>query len=534
VSPKSRGRKKKAGRTRVRPARQYDDTLSEAAAPIRAAAAALYAEAESFRPLLSATDPFAVETHTAQLIARFTRDDPAGAFGLAMGLAVLASRHPEPHVAAMVAAVHHFLPGMAARMAMSDLARAGVRWPGWRDRLGDVTPGRAWRYRDVFGDQEALLVTFGYDGHAEHGLLVEITTCPEPSVRLVYLSTTVEELHAVLRESADGAGGRRVMDEISLVQAAATLAATALRPHRDARPEELVFLPVVQDRLERLPEPEPVPRKEYTREDRAAAVEAFLAETPVPDGVDAAGLRFWARVLAGYTAVSGSPPTRIGPAWLGYALGEHVPRTFALSAEQRAGLVPAVTAWARWAARRRDLPEAAAAQLAARVLEIDEKFDKAYADSDLGPIRCYLSDVVAITADGAELSRTLAIRSHAVPLPEHRPPAVRSLHASDPAQRRRILVAVLESWGLAADQSKEDWLAALTSVSERLWNEEPAELAEAVVRYLEGTRADPGLLGDLTELAVQHSGDEAGFRKAAYARLEPLSDLWDETGGGGG
>src|SRR5439155_10458792 len=138
-----------------------------------------------------------------------------------------------------------FLPGMATAMALSDLARHGIRPPAWRERLGDVTPGRAWRYRDVFGDQEAVLVTFCYDD-AEHGILIETATCPAPSVRMVYLSTTVAQLRNVLQQSADETGGQRAMEEITLQQARAALADAVWQPHRDAPPESLAFLPIVR------------------------------------------------------------------------------------------------------------------------------------------------------------------------------------------------------------------------------------------------------------------------------------------------
>jgi hypothetical protein len=62
----------------------------------------------------------------------------------------------------MTAAVNCFLPGMATSMALGDLARRGVPLPAWREWLGEVVPGKAWRYRDVFGDQEAVLVSFSY------------------------------------------------------------------------------------------------------------------------------------------------------------------------------------------------------------------------------------------------------------------------------------------------------------------------------------------------------------------------------------
>jgi len=94
------------------------------------------------------------------------------------------------------------------------------------------------------------------------------------------------------------------------------------------------------------------------------------------------------------------------------------------------------------------------------------------------------------------------------------------LLACDPADRRKILEAELESWELSAGLSVEDWSSALAMVSDQLWNREPPELAEAVADYLE-EGPDGGLLGDLTEIAVEHAGDAAGFLTAALARVAP-------------
>jgi len=309
VSPKSRGRKKPVKR-QTRPARtaptpapgQAGQSAARApAGPTRpdlrklrdgfvagvdAVCVELYSEAEHFRPLLSAADPLAAELRTAQLLARFTKTSPSGAVDLELGLVALAARHPQPHVAAMTAAVGWLLPGMATSMALSHLASQGVRPPAWHERIGDVTPGRAWRYRDVFGDQEAVLVTFFYDD-AEHAMLVETVTCPTLRVRGVHMSTTTTQLRTVLQKSADETGEQRIMEEISLQQAHAALAqAVQWQPHGDAEPDSLVFLPIVRRRVERLPGPERIDEVGYTTADRAAAVEEFLAAASPPPGTD--------------------------------------------------------------------------------------------------------------------------------------------------------------------------------------------------------------------------------------------------------
>ena len=504
----------------VQDVRQAMSALADAAVD---AEPEVYTEAQSFRQFGDAADPLDVEIHTARLLARFDQAQPAGSLGLALGLVTVAARHPRPHVAAMAAAVGYFLPGMATTMALRDLTRQGIRPPSWAERLGDVEPRRAWRYRDVFGDQEILLVTFYYDD-AEHGILVETVTCPEPMACLIHLSGTVAELRDILQRSADETGGQRVLEEITLAQARAALAHAVWQPHRDAPPESLAWLPIVRRRVACLPEPEPVDAVQYTRADRVAAVDAFLTATAPPPGVDREVLRFWAQVLAGYTATGGSAPTRIGPVWLGHVLGEHVPRMFDVTAAQRAGLCAAVTAWAGWAARQQGLPDPAVDLLTARIAEIDEAFDRVYVDPELAAVRCYVTDVAAVTADGENLRRTFALRAVAVPLPEQRAPARRSLLASDPVARRQILADEFKTWQLSSDQSVPDWLDALVSVSDQLWNQDPPDLAHEVLDYLDQEGPDSELLFDLTQLALEHGDDPVGYLAAALARVQTTAE----------
>ena len=62
----------------------------------------------------------------------------------------------------------------AASKALAELTGAGIYPPDWVTGVGKVTPGQAWRRYDVFGDDEAVAVTFGY-GEAEHGSSCRLT-----------------------------------------------------------------------------------------------------------------------------------------------------------------------------------------------------------------------------------------------------------------------------------------------------------------------------------------------------------------------
>ena len=256
---------------------------------------------------------------------------------------------------------------------------------------------------------------------------------------------------------------------------------------------------------------------------------AFLSNTSAPAGVSDAVLDFWARVMAGAAAVHPITPMHVSPGWLSYLLDQYVPQTIELPDEARAGLRPAVTAWVRWAAGQRDLTAEAIEALTVRLADLDEAFDPIYADPEMTASRCYLRDVVTTTVDGQDLRRVVLPRATAVPLPRDRQPQDRHLLASDPDQRERILDSVLASWQPPPDHEQQ-WSAALHQVSARLWSAEPDELTTAVADYLLAAGTDGDLLGDLTELAIEHASDERAFLAAAVARVtvdaDDLDDEW--------
>jgi len=569
MSPKSRGRKKKTDTRRGRPRRE--GLAASAGQPLSARGSgiagrqppapsspgpdlrqafaagvpAVDALAERFRPLLVSDDLLAVEETTAELIAQAARADGSG-LDLAMGVVALAARHPEPRVAAMACALDAFMPGMATRMALGDLARHGVPMPGWRDRLGAVVPGPAWRFLDRYGEQRAVLATFCY-GETPHTFLA--TTNPWPATHVLsarLLRSADDELRRLTAQNIEQRGGGPVVEEpMTPQELCGNLEAAVYRVPDDLTPTSQVALEILRQRLRTLPPPartpdhrrtaetgpEPLERADdlaRARANREAAVAAFLSTTGAEAEVDHAVLGFWARVMAGATAVCQVAPTHVSPAWLDYLLEQYAPQMIELSAAQRAGLRRAVTAWARWAAGQRRLPAEALDTLTARIIELDEALDSAYTDPTTTALRCYLRDVVTATVDGDDLRRTFLLRTTAVPMPRDRQQQYQHLLASEPDQREQILADVLTSWHLPPD-SEQQWSNALHRVSAQLWNEEPSEFTTAVADYLLGEGSDHFLLGDLAELAVEHAADKHAFLDAALQRVAvDDGDLDDE------
>jgi len=161
----------------------------------------------------------------------------------------------------------------------------------------------------------------------------------------------------VLKFFEEGDGLIEHLEPIALSEARrrieVPLAQAGQDPDVELDTSTLLALPLTRSRLRRLPTPEPGMAVTYSAADRAAAVDDFLRSPEAADAGDPDVARFWAQALTGYSSrVPDEPPAQAGRHRLGSALLVYVASTFTLSAGQIDGMRPAVTAWARWAARR--------------------------------------------------------------------------------------------------------------------------------------------------------------------------------------
>src|SRR5205823_13173367 len=183
--------------------------------------------------------------------------------------------------------------------------------PEWVTEIGKVTPGQAWRRYDVFGDDEAMAVTFSY-GETEHGLVVQVDLAGLPVATTIGVSSDGAKLIEVI--SGDNEEFDR-SEQISLAEARARMLWPLDRAGRDESPKlspsSIAYLPVARSRVRRLPDGDGGPRTVYTPADRAAAVEEFMASPEAAEAVaaDEAATRFWAEVLTGYCGRIPGEPT---------------------------------------------------------------------------------------------------------------------------------------------------------------------------------------------------------------------------------
>jgi hypothetical protein len=377
----------------------------------------------------------------------------------------------------------------SASQALARLTEAGIYPPDWVTGAGKAVPVQAWRRYDVFGDDEAIAVTFRY-GEAEHGIVGQIDRTGIPVAIAVGVAVDAASLIEAVNHEDDPFDRT---EQISLAEARLALEAPLARCDEEADPglsaDTLAYLPVARSRVRRLPAEGAEPVPVFTAADRAAAVDDFMKSPLAAEAVaaDEDATRFWAEVLTGYSSrIPGEPPGQIGPRKIAHVLLGHVPNTFSVSTAQRQHLEVAVTAWMRWSAERRGLDEAAAARLTDHLPEVFGRFGPAYDDQDAVTVRGYLADLAASDADVSRLAAHVARRMFAVPLPgpaeDGGRVAVSRVDVSDPKVRRALIEEEFAECTPHADLSHEEFVASVQRVVAELWDDDPAETFAAARR----------------------------------------------------
>ncbi len=361
----------------------------------------------------------------------------------------------------------------AASRALAELTGGGVYPPEWVTEIGKPVPGQAWRRYDVFGDDEAFLVTFSY-GETEHAVVVQVDLTGIPVAAAAGVATDPAALIEAINRSTDEFERQ---EQISLTEARRRTEDPVIRCEEDPELaiDTVIHLPLVRARIRRLPGAEFDPGPQFSAKDRAAAVEDFMTSPLAADAVaaDEESTRFWAQVLTGYSSrIDGEAPAQVGPRKLAHLLLGHVATTFELSPAQRQHLEPAVTAWVRWSAAYRDLGEAATAHLLGALPKAFSRFDNAYTDPDCAMMRGYTSDLVAPDADVSWLLRNTGRRLFALPLPERHDGHAHEGVAS-PAERRALVEAEFGGCTPPAGLTSEQFVDAAHDVIEEIWQANP-------------------------------------------------------------
>jgi hypothetical protein len=268
--------------------------------------------------------------------------------------------------------------------------RPTAQSPGWVTQLGRVRLTGSYAYGDVYGDQTSYLATFAYDdadaGGPEHAV-VALVDHNIGITKDVFIGGPAQGLLGQIRQMCAGDELMWFRDEDpALLRAAVTR-------HLEIT-DDLTDLPgegslatdrtVVGARLAVLPAPDPtlpvtppatVDRDALAR-DFLASPEAKAAELSTPD----ASLEFCLGLLLDHAESLPDPdPLRCSATVAELFLLDWVHRRAVLDMDDAAMLPKVVRAWAAYAARRRDLPEAAAVATDAAVQALVPQFVELYA-----------------------------------------------------------------------------------------------------------------------------------------------------------
>ncbi|MFF5214016.1 hypothetical protein [Micromonospora sp. NPDC000442] len=283
--------------------------------------------------------------------------------------------------------------------AGADRVRPGATAPAWSGQLGKVHLTGTWAYGDVYGDQTSYLATFAYDdasGGPEHALVALIdhnigitkdVFVGGPAGRIleqVRQLCAEDELTWFREESPT-----RMRDEVSRHLAVTDHlgqlpGAASLATDRALVGARLAVLPAATAPPPRQAD-DPLPDAA-----RAAEIRRFLgspdaarAGLDAVDDAELASLHFCLGLLLDHAATfPDADPLRWSPTVAGLFLLDWVHRRAVLDMDDAAMLPRVLRAWAGYAARRRGLPESAAAATDAAIEEMVPEFVRLYATGE--------------------------------------------------------------------------------------------------------------------------------------------------------
>ncbi|MEU4639715.1 hypothetical protein [Micromonospora sp. NPDC023814] len=277
--------------------------------------------------------------------------------------------------------------------------RPGAATPAWVAHLGRVHLTGCWSYGDVYGDQTSYLATFAYDDPAGG-----------PAHAVV---TLLDHNIGITKDVFVGGPPDRILDQVRQMCAGDEL--TWFRDEEPARmhaevgrhltiTDSLSELPgegslatdraLLGARLARLPHPTrtvPAPAVEpLSAAERTELVRRFLASPEAArfgldavDGAELASLHFCLSLLLDHAAsFPDADPMRWSPTVSGLFLLDWVHRRAVLDMDDAALLPRVLRGWAAYAARKRGLPERAAAQTDTAIEEMVPEFARLYSTGE--------------------------------------------------------------------------------------------------------------------------------------------------------
>lgn len=477
-----------------------------------------------------------VELLTSEVLGQWwdlSLEDGEGPLGLE--LIAFAQRKITPGAAALLAALRVIaeteVERKAAAAGLEVVLGRGIPEPEWAPRLGEVTAGECWRTGDVYGDEASLLFLFERDGEA-HGLLALLDFTDAGRVRDLAVVEQPLDVLAQMRTQVGDDPDLVVLEQVEPAEAHRLLADGLVLTDRleeaDVSEDYARFHAVALTWARALPESAPSPENaEWTPEAREAVVAEFLAESDLDDP-DAGRALATLLVEHGVRTEPGAP-LRVGPEKFARFLEGLLGDEYELDSEHEDAVEPVLQAWAQWGAAKAGLAEPAVEALEEALAEYLEEYEEEYADGD-SALEAYFGEGEELSAD--ELAATLERRMFAVPsLSTEIGDEEVDLDPTDPEQRRLLVIGEHPEYheSLAEDTfdgEEAQRLALKTTLVDQLWDNDPAELWQAVRRLQEADLDRDEIFDRLSDvLEGQLRGESDALEYDAEGYLEALRQV---------
>ena len=326
--------------------------------------------------LLKAESPLAAEVWGSGLMAVWESlpatpgDDSYTSF--AEALVRHAAELGTPEGMAVLAALGAVAPARVAtraRTAAAMLEQDGIRAPEWAAVAGTALPTEAWIGSDVYGDQEIVIVGFAYPKLPHdpgHSICVLVDHTERGVAKDAYPAAPLAQTLARWREAeGDGIGLRPAsLADVAARLADALLATDFADPDRRSDGRSLAEMrALLTARLATLPPAANIGVEELDSEGREWLVAEFLGSPEAADLLSEPAAVTVCHSLIAYRCDYGDgDPLRWSPTLAGLCLLDHFPVKVSLDAPDVALVPDVLAAWVAFAARRRNLPEAALAR----------------------------------------------------------------------------------------------------------------------------------------------------------------------------
>lgn len=346
-------------------------------------------------------------------------DDRNRAFGDALVRHARAQGRPEAlAVLLAVAGVAPTRLATMARTAATGLTRRGVPAPVWAEAVGVAVPTEAWVGRDVFGDQEIVIIGFDYPENlwegGEHTICVLVDHNLGGRAKDAY---PAGPLAATLARWQDAKSHGIRLRPVTLAEAAGRLADALVAtefadPDADRgveAPRRLAELRwLLAARLGALPLPVHTGLAELDHDARQEIVADFLSSPEAADLLAEPATVMISKRLVDFRCDHGDgDPLRWSPTLAGMCLLDHFPERIHLDPHEMALVPDVAVAWIRFAGRRKGLPAGAVGRTVAVVESCRDDFAVAMGDEErFGPTKRLSMEM---QAEGIDLTDDQAV-----------------------------------------------------------------------------------------------------------------------------